>query len=253
VKKLLSVLFLVSAILAPAMLAAAQSPYAQSRRARWSQQKANDWYGRQPWLVGSDYINRGSINQLEMWQPDTFNPQQIDQEFGWAQAIGMNTMRVFLHDLLWKQDPEGFKDRINVFLDIAAKHHIRPIFVLFDSCWDPYPKLGAQHPPIPGVHNSGWVQSPGKLALEDPAQYPRLKAYVQDVIGAFANDDRILAWDLWNEPDNPNDPAYLSGESKNKVQLVLKLLPRVFGRAPRIHHSHLPVVYGTATGPPSRL
>ena len=155
-KKLLAALLLFF----PALLAATQSSSTQKYGPRWSEQKANGWYAQQPWLVGSDYINRGAINQLEMWQAATFNPQQIDQELGWAQAIGMNTMRVFLHDLLWQQDPEGFKNRIDVFLTIAAKHHIRPVFVLFDSCWDPDPKLGPQRPPIPGVHNSGWVQSP---------------------------------------------------------------------------------------------
>ena len=70
----------------------------------------------------------------------------------------MNTMRVFLHDLLWQQDPAGFRKRIDAFLAIAAKHHIKPMFVLFDSCWDPSPKLGQQRAPTPGVHNSGWVQ-----------------------------------------------------------------------------------------------
>ena len=100
------------------------------------------------------------------------------------------------------------------FYAIASKHGIRPIFVLFDSCWDPYPKLGPQHPPIPGVHNSGWVQSPGAQALGDPSQYPRLKAYVVGVVGAFAKDPRVLAWDLWNEPDNTNVPAYSKVELK---------------------------------------
>jgi len=221
VKKLLAALLLV-----PALLAAAQSG-----DPRWSEQRANDWYAHQPWLVGSDYINRNAINQLEMWQADTFAPQQIDQELGWAQSIGMNTMRVFLHDLLWKQDPDGFKKRIDIFLTIAAKHHIRPIFVLFDSCWDPDPKLGPQRPPIPGVHNSGWVQSPGKIALEESAQYPLLRAYVLGVVGTFANDERVLAWDVWNEPDNTNVPAYQGQEPQNKVQLVLKLLPQVFAWA----------------------
>jgi hypothetical protein len=225
-KKLLAALLLVPALTAPA-----QGSSPQTNNGRWSEKRANDWYARQPWLVGSDYINRGSINQLEMWQADTFNPQQIDQELGWAQSIGMNTMRVFLHDLLWQQDPDGFKNRINVFLTIAAKHHIRPIFVLFDSCWDPDPRLGPQHPPIPGVHNSGWVQSPGRLALEDPSQYPRLKAYVQGIVGAFANDNRVLAWDVWNEPDNTNIPAYQREEPKDKVQMVLRLLPQVFAWA----------------------
>jgi hypothetical protein len=204
---------------------------------RWSEAKANAWYAQQPYLVGSNYIPDDAINQLEMWQAATFDPKEIDRELGWAQGLGMNTMRVFLHDLLWEQDPDGFKRRINVFLTIAARHHIRPIFVLFDSCWDPYPKLGPQHPPIPGVHNSGWVQSPGRDALTDPAQYPRLKAYVQGVIGAFGNDPRILAWDLWNEPDNTNNSSYGKEEPPDKVALILKLLPQVFEWARAVHPS----------------
>jgi hypothetical protein len=195
---------------------------------RWSEQAANDWYAQQPWLVGSNYIPSTAINQLEMWQAASFDPKRIDQELGWAQSLGLNTMRVFLHDLLWKQDPEGFKKRINTFLNIAHKHKIRPIFVLFDSCWDPDPKLGKQRAPRPGIHNSGWVQSPGAEALKDPGQYPRLEAYVKGVVGAFAKDKRILAWDVWNEPDNTNDGSYASLEPSNKADLVLELLPRVF-------------------------
>ncbi|MGB8476951.1 MAG: hypothetical protein WCE61_22975 [Candidatus Acidiferrum sp.] len=199
-----------------------------ARADRWSEQAANDWYAQQPWLVGSNYIPSTAINQLEMWQAASFDPKRIDKELGWAQSLGLNTMRVFLHDLLWKQDPAGFKKRINTFLSIAQKHKIRPIFVLFDSCWDPDPKLGKQRAPRPGIHNSGWVQSPGAEALKDPGQYPRLEAYVKGVVGAFAKDKRILAWDVWNEPDNTNDGSYASLEPPNKVDLVLELLPRVF-------------------------
>jgi len=138
----------------------------------WTKQQANSWYAQQKWLVGSNYIPADAINQLEMWQEASFNPAQIDKELGWAKGMGMNTMRVYLHDLLWQQDAPGLKRRMGVFLDIAAKHGIKPLFVLFDSCWDPNPKLGVQRPPIPGVHNSGWVQSPGAKALADPSQYP---------------------------------------------------------------------------------
>ncbi|MFY9748069.1 MAG: 1,4-beta-xylanase [Acidobacteriaceae bacterium] len=214
----------------PLFIFFALSAFPQARE-RWTEAQANDWYAHQPWLVGSDYIPSYAINQLEMWQADTFNSQRIDTELGWAESLGMNTMRVFLHDLLWKQDPDGFRDRMTTFLGLCAKHHIRPIFVLFDSVWDPDPKLGPQHPPIPGVHNSGWVQSPGRAALADPAEYPRLEAYVTGVIGAFANDPRVLAWDLWNEPDNGNDPSYVAGEITNKQALVKKLLPEIFSWA----------------------
>src|SRR5450432_2157589 len=225
---------------------------ASPQSARWSESKSNAWYQQQPWLVGSNYIPASAINELEMWQEDTFDPQQIDKELGWAEDIGMNTMRVFLHDLLWQQDASGFRKRIDAFLAICAKHHIRPIFVLFDSCWDPLPKLGPQHPPIPGVHNSGWVQSPGKLGLSDPAQHARLEAYVKGVVGAFANDPRVLAWDLWNEPDNGNDSSWGRGEVKGKTALVLELLPQVFAWARSVHTTQ-PLTSGVWQGDWSSL
>jgi hypothetical protein len=141
----------------------------------------------------------------------------------------MSTMRVFLHDLLWQQDAEGFKNRIDTLLGVAAKHHIKPVLVLFDSCWDPDPKLGPQHPPIPGVHNSGWVQSPG-VALGDVANNARFEAYVKGVVGTFANDDRILAWDVWNEPDNSGGGNY-TNNLPDKIDRVERLLPQVFAWA----------------------
>jgi cellulase (glycosyl hydrolase family 5) len=196
--------------------------------AHWPENKANAWYAQQPWLVGSNYVPKSAINQLEMWQATTFDLVEIDNELTWAEAMGMNTMRVFLHDLLWQQDATGFQKRIDQFLTITSRHHIRPLFVLFDSCWDPLPHLGLQHPPIPGVHNSGWVQSPGATALGDASQYPRLKAYVHGVVGAFANDERILAWDVWNEPGADNVGSYPKEELKDKTARVTALLPQVF-------------------------
>ncbi len=211
---------------AVAVLAAAA--WGQEGPARWTEQKAQTWYAAEPWLVGSNYMPAYAINQLEMWQADTFDPKRIDTELGWAQKIGMNTMRVFLHDLLWEQDSAGFTKRMDTFLDICQKHKIKPVFVFFDSCWDPNPQLGKQRAPRPGVHNSGWVQSPGSKALGDPAQYPRLKTYVQGVVKAFGKDDRVLAWDMWNEPDNPNTSSYGKDEPANKVDLVVALLPQTF-------------------------
>jgi hypothetical protein len=198
---------------------------------RWTEEKANTWYAQQAWPVGANFLPSTAINELEMWQAETFDATTIDRELGWAEGIGMNTMRVFLHNLVWEQDPAGFDKRIDAFLVIAARHHIRPVFVLFDSCWDPNPQLGPQHPPIPGVHNSGWVQAPGVKILADPTQYPRMERYVKGVVAAFANDQRVLAWDLWNEPDNGNESSYINGEAKSKTDIILGLLPQVFAWA----------------------
>jgi hypothetical protein len=195
---------------------------------RWSEGRAAEWYAAQPWLVGSNYIPATAINELEMWQAETFDPATIERELGLAEGLGMTTMRVFLHDLLWQQDAAGYRSRIDQFLAIAARHRIKPLLVLFDSCWDPNPRLGRQRAPTPGVHNSGWLQSPGAKALQDPAEYARLRTYVMGVAGAFGKDPRVLGWDIWNEPDNTNDSSYGKQEPANKVDLVLALLPQVF-------------------------
>ena len=199
---------------------------------RWSAQRANDWYAAQPWLVGANYTTSNAINQLEMFQADTFDPETIDRELGWAkQKFGMNTMRVYLHDLLWKQDPKGLVERVDRFLAIAHKHGIRPMLVLFDSCWDPDPVLGPQHRPIPGTHNSGWVQSPGRHDLVDPKNDAHLRGYVEGIVGAFANDERVLAWDIWNEPDNEGGGSYLDEQLPDEQKRIAELLPQAFAWA----------------------
>lgn len=227
----LAVLALLLATAVPIGAAPAASVTVPVSPQRWSPAAANAWYDRQPWLVGANYIPATAINELEMWQADSFDPARIDLELGWAEKAGMNTMRVFLHDLLWKQDPAGFTHRIDQFLAIAARHHIRPVFVLFDSCWDPDPKLGPQHPPIPGVHNSGWVQSPGRYDLVDPTQRPRFEAYVKGVVGHFAHDPRVLAWDVWNEPDNEGGGSYVPLQLPGERAEIEALLPQVFAWA----------------------
>jgi GH35 family endo-1,4-beta-xylanase len=203
----------------------------------WPAEKANAWYAKQPWLVGSNYITSSAINQLEMWQADTFDLTAIDRELGWAESLGFTSMRVFLHHLLWEQDKAGFLNRIDQFLEVAHKYKINVMFVLFDSVWDPSPKLGKQRDPQKGLHNSGWVQSPGKEDLLDPKRQQLLEDYVKGVVGAYKSDPRISVWDIWNEPDNLNGNSY--GDKHLKTELaakvkhdaVVKLLPKTFAWA----------------------
>jgi len=168
----------------------------------WSKEKANDWYATKGWLAGSNFSPSTAINQLEFWQAETFDTATINRELGWAEGIGFNVMRVFLHHLAWQVDQEGFKNRVNTYLSIADKHHIQTMFVFFDDCWDSSYHAGKQREPKPGIHNSGWVRDPGKLYYDSPAVVTVLEAYVKDVLTTFKNDNRILLWDLYNEPGN---------------------------------------------------
>ena len=163
---------------------------------------ARAWYARQPWIVGCNYVPRTAANQLEMWQAETWRPDVIDEELAWAAALGLNAVRVFLHDLPWRDDPAGFPARVDAFLALCERHGLRAVPVLFDDCWGDDPRTGPQPRPRPGVHNSAWVQSPGTRAAADRAQWPRLEAYVRGVARRYRDDARVLMWDVYNEVTN---------------------------------------------------
>ncbi len=212
-------------------------------RERWTEEQANAWYSKQPWLVGSNFIPSSAINQLEMWQADTFDPKTIDRELGWAHDLGFTSIRVFLHNLLWDQDQEGFLNRVDQFLSIADKHGIGVMIVPLDAVWDPQPKLGKQPAPKPHVHNSGWIQAPGADILKDPKRHDELKPYIQGLIKRFGQDRRVQVWDLFNEPDNPNRNSYgVEGtktelDEKVKENMATLLLAKLFAWAREMNPS----------------
>jgi hypothetical protein len=198
----------------------------------WTTARAWQWHDSQPWIVGCNFTPSYAINQIEMWQAASFDIGAIDRELAMAATIGMNAVRIYLHDLLFLEDAKGFLDRIDRVLAIADRHGIAVMLVLFDSCWNPEPSLGLQPAPTPGVHNSGWVQSPGIAALGDITQHSRLRAYVESVVGRFANDPRVLAWDIWNEPDNGADVSLCDPvQLATKAALVIPVLVSAFGWA----------------------
>ena len=173
---------------------------------RWSSQQARAWYTNAGVIRGCNYLPATAVNMTEMWQADGFDPETIDRELGWAEQAGYNSVRVFIQFLVWQDNPGGLKERFNNFLDIAGVHGISTMPILFCDCAfagkEPY--LGKQDDPIPGVHNSGWVPSPGLQRVTDRSVWPDLEHYVTDLVGAFGQDRRVLIWDLYNEPGNSN-------------------------------------------------
>lgn len=176
---------------------------ASCTQAQWTQEQAQNWYDAQGWLVGCDYIPADAINQIEMWSADSYNHELIDRELGWAEDLGFNTLRVYLSSVVYENDPQGLKDRMDDFLGICDSHSIRPLFVFFDDCWNAESYYGKQPEPKPGIHNSGWVRDPSDaLRADTTALWPKLETYMKDVLETFSDDSRILMWDLYNEPGN---------------------------------------------------
>ncbi len=166
-----------------------------------------------------------------MWQAETFDPDTIDRELGWAAGLGMNAIRVYLHDLVFDADGDAFLGRVDRVLDIAGRHGIAAIPVLFDGVWNPSPRLGPQPEPRPRVHNSIWVQGPGSEVLHDRSAWPRLHSYVTAVLQRFGTDRRVLAWDLFNEPDQIDLRTLAAGSNADKARAATELLAEVFDRA----------------------
>ncbi|MBT8184317.1 MAG: cellulase family glycosylhydrolase [Eudoraea sp.] len=205
---------------------------------RWTTDRAWQWYDNQPWLVGANFNPSTAINQLEFWQEDSFDPGTIERELEWSAGMGMNLHRVYLHNLLWEQDSTGFLKRMDHYLSLADKYQIKTMFVLLDDVWHPVPKLGKQPEPLPHIHNSGWVQAPGAEILGDTTRHKELKGYIKGVIKNFADDRRVLVWDLYNEPDNvAGQPGRAVLEIKDKQKYSLSLLKKVMGWAREVNPS----------------
>ncbi|KXK23373.1 MAG: beta-1,4-xylanase [Bacteroidetes bacterium OLB12] len=203
---------------------------------RWTEKQANDWYAKQGWITGSNFQPSTAINQLEMFQKETFDLATIDRELGWAEDLGFTAMRVYLHHLLWTTDKEGFKKRLNEYLTVSTRHKIKTIFVFFDDCWNDAYAPGKQPEPKPGIHNSGWVRDPGTMIYTHPDTMNVLEAYVKDILTTFAKDERVLLWDLYNEPGN-------SGQFNKSMPL----LKNVFAWARQVNPSQ-PVSVGVWHG-----
>lgn len=234
---LVSLLFILAACNDSSPPDTADEPATPVTAQRWSPEKTAAYAAARPWQVGANFNPRDAVNQLEMWQAETFNPAMIDEELGWAADAGMNSMRVYLHNYPWERDSAAFLDRIEQYLSIAKKHGIYTTFVLFDAVWDPVSSPGPQPAPRPRLHNSGWVQSPSSAQLTSGEDYyPAGKSYVQGILRHFANDDRIYMWDLYNEPDNDNFGKF-PNEPQDKADYTYQLLGKTFEWAREVNPS----------------
>ncbi|NLN93677.1 MAG: cellulase family glycosylhydrolase [Candidatus Hydrogenedens sp.] len=227
----------------------------EKEEGRWSLERIREWYAKEAFPAGANFVPSTASNQLEMWQADTWDPETIDRELGWAADLGFNMMRVFLHDMLWKEEGAAYEQRIDEYLDISMKHGIKTMLTLFDSVWDPFPELGPQKEPVPGVHNSRWLQSPHIDIQKNPEGYEEaLKPYVIAIMSRFKDDPRVLAWDLLNEPANPV-PQYRPTEGwspQEKEEAHVILVDKLFDWAREVDPSQ-PITVGIWGGPGSRI
>lgn len=176
---------------------------------RWTEKQAQAWGEANPWFCGFNYIPANAINYTAMWDRTSFSPDVIDRELALAEQVGLNCARVVLQYAVYAENPKHFLKALDKFLDICDKHHIKAMPIFFDDCAfgvNTDPKTGVQPEPLDGWYAWAWSPSPGHTMVIDERMHPLLETYVKDVLSHFADDDRIMMWDLYNEPTNgPGD------------------------------------------------
>ncbi|QBY00802.1 1,4-beta-xylanase [Rhodophyticola sp. CCM32] len=210
---------------------------------RWDADKAWQWKASHPWIVGCNFLPGYAVNFVDMWHKETYDPLAINRELGWAASVGMNAVRVNLQYLQWVDDIAGQTRIFESFLEIASRNNIMVVPCLFDDCGfsgDPA-NADLQPDPRPGVHNGRALASPGREIVMDRSQWSFCLDFLQDVIGKFKDDPRILFWDIYNEPGN--GAIFLNAATTRDVRAELEpnsldFLKQAFDAAVHVNPIH---------------
>ena len=201
---------------------------------KWREERAWQWYNSRPWIMGCNHVTGSVRNRIEMWQDETFaeSLRKTEREFELAARTGFNAIRVMLPFFVWKHQREKFLEHLKEYVECASRNGLGVMIVLFNDCLipkriadrTPPPKFGPQPDPDWGYHGGTKVtpfdgsREVGWWDGDDPAIWPEKEAYVRDLVGLFGRDERILMWDIWNEPGN-----------NNRETRSLPLMEKVFG------------------------
>lgn len=170
---------------------------------QWPKEKAWEWYDANPWYCGVNYIPAYALNYTAMWDKTTFNAKAIDKELALMSETGMNCVRVVLQYAVWEDDAKYFKRVFKKFLALCDKHNLKVMPIFFDDCVfgvNTDPKIGDQGEPLKGWYAWAWSPSPGRSMVYDERTHYKLEKFVKDIMTTFRDDNRIMLWDLYNEP-----------------------------------------------------
>lgn len=181
----------------------------------WSKERIWEWYNARPWIRGCNYMSADCANRMDQWQAEGFEErlQTTDEELALAHEIGFNSIRIIPEFFIWQQDHDGFMERFERYLQVAHKHGISCMVVFGNDCMPPKEealkrfRLGKQEFAL-GYHGGrkvsqhGVLNEPGYHLLDEPELAAQHYEWVREIITKYKDDERILIWDLFNEPGN---------------------------------------------------
>ena len=196
-----------------------------ARNGPWTKEQAWEWYSRQPWMRGCNYMPASCANRVDQWQEMGCEERfaEMERELKLAQSIGFNTLRILIEEqgfAVWCAEHDGFMARLERMLALLDKYGMhkygmRMILVLGNDCSRPkeiwsFPKTGPQ--PCDWGYHGGRKRSqhgsfPGAVGytcVDDPELREKFFAMCEEVMTKYRTDRRIAFWNIWNEPGNGN-------------------------------------------------
>lgn len=153
-------------------------------------------------IRGFNYQPSYEATGYSIWR--YFQPEKFDTELGNGKKYfpKFNAVRYWLSFDAFAVDPAGFAEHFETAVAIAHRHGLRVIPTLFNN-WHSVPEFGG----IADEKLIYWFVNYGKKGTAENYVF---RPYLEKVVGAHAKDDRILAWDLCNEPHNNCNWAIVS-------------------------------------------
>ena len=181
---------------------------------QWTEQEINEWYAKQPWLRGTNFLPSDCINRLDMWQ--SFGREEhlktAETELKLSEETGFNTVRLWCNFDVYYKEPEEFMQTLESYISLCAKYHHSVMLVLAYEEDLPYgdkfvaKELGAQKEYYNHFNRDYELQDKlmAEHAYKHYTEYPEIKPIymemVERVVKKYRADNRILAWNVENEP-----------------------------------------------------
>ena len=152
------------------------------------------------WLGTGYYAPSPSPDNLGWWSfYERYRPAVVRELPLLRPTLGINTLRVFLHTLVFEKNATALLVDLEDFLTLAHAAELRVGLVLFGSGPQGNASTTTRCEPRKGLSNGCWKASPQNV---DETSIDRYKAYVEGIVGAHATDARIAFFELANEPVN---------------------------------------------------
>lgn len=207
-------------------------------RGRWSKERVWKWYNERPWIRGCNYMSRDCANRIDQWQEHGFEErfETTCEELKLAAETGFNSIRIIPEFYVWLKEHDGFMQRLERYVAAADKFGISCMVVFGNDCCPPKEEalnrlhLGEQHVDW-GYHGGrkisqhGRFEGAGYSVLDDPETAEKFYEFVREIVEKYKNDERIIIWDVFNEPGNSRRYSMSHLHMKKFFEIIRKIDP----------------------------